>query len=102
MDRYTPDFNPFEEDNIPPWLAKQLEDDTWVEEQLAKKEKLLYREGDIAGIFRFVRYMKYKNRAVFQCPECGRKFQYNIHAIKNKKRCKWYRFHDKKNAFSSM
>lgn len=95
MDRYTKDTDPFEEDTLPPWLAKQQEDDRWVETELSKKEKTVYKEGDIVGIFRFVRYAKYKNRAVFQCMECGRKFQYNIHTIKKKKRCKWYRFHPK-------
>lgn len=93
MHKFTPDTDPFEEDTIPPWLAKQLEDDQWLEEQAKKNEKVFYKEGDMVGDFRFVRYIKFKNRATFQCPECGRKFQYNIYAIKNKKRCKWHRFH---------
>lgn len=93
MDKFTPDTAPFEEDTVPPWLAKQLEDDKWLEERAKKNEKVLYKEGEMAGSFRFVRYIKFKNRATFQCPECGRKFQYNIYAIKNKKRCKWHRFH---------
>jgi len=95
MDNFTPDTDPFEEDRIPPWLAKQLADDVWMEEQAAKKEKILYVEGEMVGGFRFVRYTKFKNRATFACPECGRKFQYNIYGIKNKKRCKWYKFHKK-------
>ena len=93
MNKFTPDTDSFEEDTIPPWLAKQLEDDQWLEEQAEKNGKVLYKEGEMVGGFRFVRYIKFKNRATFECPECGRKFQYNIYAIKNKKRCKWHRFH---------
>ena len=93
MDTFTPDNGPFEEDMIPPWLAKQLADDAWLAEQAKKNGKVLYEEGESVGLFRFIRYTKFKNRATFECPECGRKFQYNIYAIKKKKRCKWYRFH---------
>jgi len=85
----------FEEDNEPPWLTKQREDAKLTEAAYNKNEKVLYKEGDQLGNFLFVRYNKAKNRATFSCQECGRKFTYNIYAIKNKKRCKWYKFHDK-------
>ena len=93
MDKYTADTAPFEEDELPGWLLKQHEDDRYAEEQARKDEKTVYREGDQVGNFIFVRYMKFKNRAIFACPECGKKFQYNIYTIKNKKRCKWYKGH---------
>ncbi len=96
MEKFTEDTDPFEEDVIPPWLAKQLEDDEWLEKQAEMNGKLIYKTGDTVGRFRFIRYTKFKNRATFECPECGRKFQYNIYGIKNKKRCKWYRFHNRK------
>ena len=86
----------FEEDLEPTWLIKQREDALSAENAYAKKEKILYKEGDQVGNFLFVHYNKYKNRATFLCQECGRKFTSNIYSIKNKKRCKWYRFHDKK------
>jgi len=41
-----------------------------------------------------VNYNKAKNRATFMCQECRRKFTYNVYAIKNKKKCKWYKFHN--------
>ena len=86
----------FEEDAEAPWLAKQREDAKRAEESYLKNEKVIYKEGDQVGNFLFVNYNKAKNRATFLCQECGRKFTYNIYAIKNKKRCKWYKFHDKK------
>ncbi len=86
----------FEEDIEPTWLTKQKEDALFAEKAYAKNEKLLYESGDQVGNFLFVRYNKAKNRATFECQECSRKFTYNIYAIKNKKRCKWYRFHGKK------
>lgn len=85
----------FEEDIEPSWLVKQREDAKLAEAAYNKNEKTLYKEGDQVGNFLFVRYNKAKNRATFQCQECGRKFTYNIYAIKNKKRCKWVKFHDK-------
>ena len=84
----------FEEDIEPPWLAKQRENAKLAEAAYNKNEKILYKEGDQVGNFLFVRYNKAKNHATFQCQECGRKFTYNIYAIKNKKRCKWIKFHD--------
>lgn len=83
----------FEEDEIQPWLLKQREDALEVEKAANTYEKITYNEGDQVGNFLFVRYMKYKNRAIFACPDCGKKFQYNIYTIKNKKRCKWYKGH---------
>ena len=85
----------FEEDDEPSWLTKQREDALLAEESFSKNEKKIYKEGDQLGNFLFVKYNKAKNRATFLCQECGRKFTYNIYAIKNKKRCKWYKFHDK-------
>ncbi|MEA3373595.1 MAG: hypothetical protein U9Q62_07905 [Campylobacterota bacterium] len=95
MDRYTADTDDFEEDEAPAWLLKQQEDAKSAEEEALKNEKILYKAGDQVGNFLFVRYMAYKNRAIFECQECGRKFQYNIYTIKNKKRCKWQKFHKK-------
>lgn len=95
MDKYTADTEPFAEDDVQPWVLKQQEDAKAAEELANRNEKTRYKEGDQVGNFLFVRYMKYKNRAVFACSECGKKFQYNIHAIKNKKRCRWYRSHTK-------
>ena len=86
----------FEEDIEPTWLVKQREDALLAEKAYLKNEKVIYKEGDQVGNFLFVQYNKAKNRATFLCQECGRKFTYNIYAIKNKKRCKWYKFHDKK------
>lgn len=86
----------FEEDEEPSWLIKQREDALFAEEAFHANEKVLYKEGDQLGNFLFVHYNKAKNRATFLCQECGRKFTYNIYAIKNKKRCKWYKFHDKR------
>jgi transposase-like protein len=85
----------FEEDDEPTWLTKQKEDALLAEATYNKNEKVIYKEGDQVGNFFFVRYNKAKNRATFECQECGRKFTYNIYTIKNKKRCKWYKFHDK-------
>jgi len=84
----------FEEDDEPSWLTKQKEDALLVEAAFHANEKVLYKEGDQLGNFLFIHYNKAKNRATFLCQECGRKFTYNIYAIKNKKRCKWYKFHD--------
>jgi transposase-like protein len=84
----------FEEDIEPPWLTKQNTDAKLAELAYNKNEKVLYKEGDQLGNFLFVRYNKAKNRATFLCQECGRKFTYNIYAIKNKKRCKWHKFHN--------
>ena len=95
-DKYTLDDEPFNEDEEPSWLIKQREDAKLTEEAYAKNEKILYKEGDQVGNFLFVKYNKAKNRATFECQDCGRRFTYNIYAIKNKKRCKWYKFHDKK------
>jgi len=86
----------FEEDTEPTWLVKQREDALLTESAYAQKKKIIYKEGDQVGNFLFVAYNKYKNRATFMCQECGRKFTSNIYSIKNKKRCKWYKFHDKK------
>jgi len=85
----------FEEDDEPSWLKKQREDALLTEQAYTKSEKVVYKEGDQLGNFLFVNYNKAKNRATFLCQECGRKFTYNIYAIKNKRRCKWYKFHDK-------
>ncbi len=85
----------FEEDIEPTWLTKQKEDAILAEEKYNKNEKTVYKQGDQVGNFLFVRYNKAKNRATYECQECGRKFTYNIYAIKNKKRCKWYKFHKK-------
>ena len=85
----------FEEDEEPSWLIKQREDALSAQEAFLKSEKHPYKEGDQVGNFLFVRYNKHKNRATFKCQECGRSFTYNIYAIKNKKRCKWYKFHAK-------
>ena len=85
----------FEEDDEPTWLTKQREDAKLTEASYAKNEKVIYKEGDQVGNFLFVHYNKAKNRATFLCQECGRKFTYNIYSIKNKKRCKWYKFHNK-------
>ena len=93
------DFNsmqePFEEDSEPPWLVAQRKNALDAEESYQKKEKVLYKEGDQVGNFLFVHYNKHKNRATFECQECGRQFTSNIYAIKNKKRCKWYKFHNR-------
>ncbi len=83
----------FEEDIEPSWLIKQREDALLAEASFAKNKKVIYKEGDQVGNFLFVNYNKYKNRATFKCQECGRKFTSNIYSIKNKKRCKWYKFH---------
>jgi len=85
----------FEEDIEPSWLTKQKEDALLTEKAYLKNAKVLYKEGDQLGNFLFVNYNKAKNRATFLCQECGRKFTYNVYAIKNKKRCKWVKFHDK-------
>lgn len=85
----------FQEDIEPPWLTKQKADAKLAEELYNQNEKVPYKEGDQLGNFLFVHYNKAKNRATFMCQECGRKFTYNIYAIKNKKRCKWHKFHDK-------
>ncbi|MCF6339764.1 MAG: hypothetical protein L3J10_03280 [Sulfurimonas sp.] len=85
----------FEEDNEPPWLAKQKEDALLAEKNYSKNEKIIYKKGDQVGNFLFFHYNKARNRATFECQECSRKFTYNIYSIKNKKRCKWYKFHDK-------
>ena len=95
MDRYTVDNEPFDEDETQPWILKQQENADSAEALANKNEKTRYKEGDQVGNFLFVKYMKYKNRAVFACTECGKKFQYNIYTIKNKKRCKWYKKHKK-------
>jgi hypothetical protein len=95
MDRYTPDTGDFEEDTIPLWLKRQQEDAERAAELANTHEKICYNEGDQVGNFLFVRYIKFKNRAMFRCTECGKQFAYNIYAIKNKKRCKWYRYHKK-------
>ncbi len=94
-DRYTPDTEPFEEEELPEWQLKQRQDAEQAETLAKRNEKIVYTEGDQVGSFLFVRYMKAKNRAVFACPNCGKKFQYNIYTIKNKKRCKWYKGHKK-------
>ena len=96
MDKYTADTDPFGEDAFPLWLQKQYEDAQCAEVLAQRNERILYSEGEQVGNFRFVRYMKAKNRAVFACPECGKKFQYNIYAIRQKKHCKWYKGHRKK------
>jgi transposase-like protein len=83
----------FEEDEIQPWLLKQRENALEAEKAANIHEKITYNEGDQVGNFLFVRYMKYKNRAIFACSDCGKKFQYNIYTIKNKKRCKWHKGH---------
>jgi len=85
----------WEEDPEPTWLVKEREDALYAEQAYAKNEKVIYSEGQQVGNFIFISYNKHKNRATFQCPDCGRKFTYNVYAIKNKKRCKWYRFHKK-------
>ena len=95
MDKYTVDAAPFDEDEVPAWLQKQFEDAECAETLAQQREKILYREGDQVGNFLFVRYMKARNRAVFACPDCGKKFQYNVYTIKQKKRCKWYKGHRK-------
>jgi len=95
MDKFTPDTAPFEEEELPGWMRRQREDAERAETLAQQREKTLYREGEQVGNFTFVRYMKYKNRAIFACPECGKKFQYNVYTIKNKKRCKWYKGHKK-------
>ncbi len=84
----------FEEDKEPSWLVKQREDALITEAAYKKNEKIIYKEGDQVGNFLFVQYNKYKNRATYKCQECGRKFTSNIYSIKNKKRCKWHKFHD--------
>ncbi|MEA1919227.1 MAG: hypothetical protein U9N52_05255 [Campylobacterota bacterium] len=94
MENFIPD-DTFEEDEIQPWLLKQQEDAKEAEARANKNEKIIYKEGDQVGNFLFVRSMKYKNRAIFACPDCGKKFQYNIYTIKNKKRCRWYKGHKK-------
>ena len=86
----------FEEDEEPTWLIKQREDALLTEASFAKNRKIIYKEGDQVGNFLFVNYNKYKNRATYKCQECGRKFTSNIYSVKNKKRCKWYKLHDKK------
>jgi len=86
----------FEEDIEPTWLTKQKEDALVAETAYSKNEKVLYKKGDQVGNFLFVHYNKFKNRATFECQECGRKFTYNIYSIKNKKKCKWYKFHNVK------
>jgi transposase-like protein len=96
MDRYTAESGAFEEDELPDWLRQQYDDAKAAEALAQKNEKIVYKTGDQVGNFLFVKYMKFKNRAIFQCQECGRQFQYNVYTIKQKKRCKWYRFHDKK------
>lgn len=83
----------FEEDAEPTWLLKQREDALLVAEAYAKNEKIIYKTGDQLGNFLFENYNKAKNRATFKCQECGRKFSYNIYSIKNKKRCKWAKYH---------
>jgi hypothetical protein len=85
----------FEEDSEPPWLTAQRNHALEAEQNYQKKEKLLYKKGDQVGNFLFVHYNKHKNRATFECQECGRYFTSNVYSIKNKKRCKWYKFHDK-------
>ena len=84
----------FEEDREPTWLAKQREDALATEKAYLKNEKVIYKKGDQVGNFLFMWHNKAKNRATFMCQECGRKFTYNIYAIKNKKRCKWYKYHE--------
>ena len=96
MERFTVDTDDFTEDELPPWLLKQREDAARAEALANRREPLRYEEGNQVGNFLFVRYVTFKNRAMFRCPDCGRQFQYNVYAIKNKKRCKWYRYHDKR------
>jgi len=92
-ERYSVDSSRFEEDEEPLWQCRQREDAEHAAALAMRNEKTVYREGDQVGNFLFVRYMKAKNRAVFACPDCGKKFQYNVYTIKQKKRCKWYKGH---------
>ncbi|UFS63655.1 hypothetical protein LOH54_05855 [Sulfurimonas sp. HSL-3221] len=92
-ERYTADTGTFEEDEEPLWQRRAREDAQNAEALAARNDKTVYREGDQVGNFLFVRYMKAKNRAIFACPDCGKKFQYNVYTIKQKKRCKWYKGH---------
>lgn len=87
--------NEFEEDDEPTWLAQQRKNALEAEIAANKNEKQLLKAGDQVGNFLFVAYNKAKNRATFECQECGRHFTYNVYAIKNKKRCKWHKFHSK-------
>ena len=87
--------NEFEEDDEPTWLAQQRKNALEAEIAANKNEKQLLKAGDQVGNFLFVTYNKAKNRATFECQECGRHFTYNVYAIKNKKRCKWHKFHSK-------
>jgi len=95
VQKYTQASDLFEEDQEPPWLIKQREDASLAEEAYAKNDKIRYKAGQQVGNFLFVKYNKAKNRATFECQECARRFTYNIYSIKNKKRCKWYKFHNK-------
>ena len=88
-------YDDFEEDIEPTWLSKEREDALEAQKSFQSKEKITYKKGDQVGNFLFVHYNKYKNRATFECQECQRHFTYNIYSIKTKKRCKWYKFHDK-------
>jgi transposase-like protein len=88
--------NDFEEDEEPTWLLKQREDALLAQKAYEKNTRIVHKKGDQVGNFLFVAYNKCKNRATYECQECGRKFTSNIYSIKNKKRCKWYKFHDKK------
>lgn len=83
----------FEEDSEPTWLTKQKEDALLTEKSYLQNKKVPLKEGDQVGNFLFVSHNKAKNRATFLCQECGRKFTYNIYTIKNKKKCKWHKYH---------
>jgi len=95
-DRYTIDASEFEEDELPAWLLKQRRDALETEAAANASAPRRFEEGERIGEFIFVRYGKYRNRGVFACAECGRKFQYNLYAIARKKRCKWQRLHARK------
>lgn len=94
-DRYTIDTEEFEEDAIPSWKLKEIQNAKELESEFNNPQRSSYSLGDIINGFELIKRKRSKDgkrwlkQVRFRCTRCSKEFSRNISTVKNLKKCKF-------------
>lgn len=94
-DKYTIDTEEFEEDEIPSWKLKEIQNANELESNINNPQRCTYSVGDVINGFELIDRKRSKDgrrwlkRVRFRCAKCSKEFSRNISTVKNLKKCKF-------------
>ncbi|MEJ2373745.1 MAG: hypothetical protein P8Y22_06140 [Sulfurimonas sp.] len=94
-DKYTIDTEEFEEDEIPSWKLKEIQNAKELESNINNPQRCTYSVGDVINGFEIINRKRSKDvkrwlkQVRFRCTKCSKEFSRNISTVKNLKKCKF-------------